>query len=324
MRSAVASASILLLLVTLSGCEWLKKATVRDDAATRPGGPVAPMSANDLVTYLNRQAGTLQSVRYTDVYIDIYAAKEHYTLGDSSLVCAKPRNFLLVGGKRAIGELVHIGSNSQEFWMLTRPPLDQTYVFCSHSDFQQGAGQLPFPFDPDWALQALGMIEYNPNLPYKIDTDEAKRTHSLSFDSATPQGVPIKRVVIFSADQATGKQPQVRRHLILDANNKLMASADIKEVTTMSVGADSTGKPIYAQLPTLIQLEWPQQQFKMELKLRRPTVNERISDTEAGQLFTRPTVKGVQAINLASARFSPSNYRGSTPAEGSSRSFGRR
>lgn len=309
-------AKILVLLAVVpvfAGCAWLDRLKgERKDTDSTQTGEIQSTTAPDLVGYLNKQAAHLTTVRYTDVSIDVQAGKENWTLGDSFLICAKPRNMLLSGGKRVISDVVNLGSNDREFWMYSRFP-DPTYVYCSHSDFQLGRGQLPFPFDPDWALQALGMATYDPNLQYKVETDYKNAEHRLISDAVTPQGTPVRKEVVFSAHHATGARPQVKRHLILDMIGKVIAVAEVKEVTTVVAGLDpQTQQKVYAAVPTRVVLSWPQQQFKMEMKMRPPKVNERLTDVEMAKLFTKPQISGVEAINLAEAKGLPS-ARGATP-----------
>jgi hypothetical protein len=310
MRATVKILLLVALVAPVVGCEWLRKTGLQKDNGTQtPGGPISSsVTANDLVEYLNRQAGHLTTVRYNDLSIDVSMGKQRHTLGDSTLICAKPRNFLMVGGKKVTGDLIYVGSNDREFWMLTKRPLDETYVYCSHADFQQGAGQLPIPFDPEWALQALGMATFDPGQPYKVDTDQRNRVYTLSWDATTPQGTQVRREIVLDPTDAESR-PNVRQHRILDANNKLIGLADVKEVATVPVGGGA-----YAKVPTRVMLEWPQQQTKIELRLGRPQVNEKLSDARTAELFTRPQPgRGINPINLAEARFTPSGARGATP-----------
>ncbi|OWK43250.1 hypothetical protein [Fimbriiglobus ruber] len=315
--STAVVSTVPLLMGGSGGCSWLNNSVRKDDPPVHTG-PMQPAKAPEFVAYLNKQASFLQSVRYTDVYIDLYTGREHNTLGDSTLVCAKPRNFLLIGGKRVVGDIVNIGSNSQEFWMYSRVP-ERMYAYCSHADFQQGTVQLPVPFDPDWALQALGMNTYEPTRQYTVESDQKNWQYLLSFDERTPQGMPVKRVIVFSADDSAKSKsglPQIRRHLILDANKNKIAVAEIKRAVTMSAGADpTTGAPVYVQVPTEVSLEWPQQGFRMELNLRGVKINEVLSEQEMRQLFTKPAINGVTPVNLATdPRFTPSGFeRGATP-----------
>jgi hypothetical protein len=321
MRPAVTTVLLAALFAPAAGCEWLRKAGIEKDNGTQvQGGPLADVTAGELVAYLNRQADLLHAVRYNDVYIDVHMGREHNTLGDSTLICAKPRNFLLVGGRPVVGELIHIGSNDREFWMLTKRPLEPSYVYCSHDDFRRGAGQLPIPFDPDWALEALGMAAYDPGLPYRVETDQRARLHTLSVETTTPQGVPVrKEVVLDPYPHPRESRPHVRQHRVLDRNNNVIAMADVKESATLPahpVPGNGRAAPAYVQVPTRVVLEWPQQQTKMELRLGRPRVNERLTEAEMATLFTRPQPRnGVNPINLAEARFFPSNARGAAPGD---------
>lgn len=335
MRTVLILTAAVLLPITGTGCALMQWIKGKDDYAQHtptPSGPVESVSAGDLVGYLNRQSGYLTSVRYPDVAISITGPRpgdprrtETNTLNSSTLVCAKPRNFLLVGGKNVVGDLVHIGSNDREFWLLTQSPLPREYVYCSHADFQAGRGELPIPFDPDWALQALGMAAFPPDAAYKVEADERTREHVLSFPGRTPQGQTVTKAIVFAADPAGGTNPQVRRHLVLDAAGKTVASAEVLKAATHPAGTDpTTGRPVYVQVPSRVLLKWPQQKFEMDLTLGRATVNEVIPESEAQQLFTRPTGRGVNPINLAEARFAPTG-RGATPADDRpARLFGRR
>ncbi len=313
-RRQATTLALLAPLGAVGGCEWLRNMTQPDKKLAVATGSVPPKTREELVTYLNRQADALVSVKYPRVLIDVKAGKENFTLNDSSLICSKSRNFSLVGGKAVLGDIVNAGSNDTEFWVYNRFS-DPKYVVCSHADFERGTAQLPFPFDPDWALQALGMSYYNPNQQYRVETDQATREHRLSFESTTPQGATVKRTVVFAGDSMGDRLPQVRRHLIADAAGKPIATADIKEVVTMSAGRGKAGdKEVSVQIPTEVVLEWPQQQFRMRLQLRSPKINEPISPEDARELFTRPAISGVVPVNLTSLQSSP-RYRGATPGE---------
>src|SRR4029078_5880788 len=83
------------------------------------------------------------------------------------MVCKKPGNFKLVAS--VVGnQAVDLGSNDQEFWFWiskAEPP----YLFhCSYNDFARGGVRLPFPFQPEWVMEALGMAEYGSPQDYQL------------------------------------------------------------------------------------------------------------------------------------------------------------
>jgi hypothetical protein len=298
--------AIILGIITLAflpiGCEWLRKLS---DTGTgrRPSfdGPIEAKSREDLVGYLNRQADLVESLKYPNVKISLTANGENNTLNNSDMICAKPRFFSLSGGKAVMGEVVSIGSNNQEFWMYSRFP-QQTYVFCSHDDYNRGLAQLPVPFDAEWVLQTLGMHHYDTNLPAKVENDEAKREHRLVFEKPLKSGPMMKHTVVFAADSMGDKYPQVRRFIIQDLSGNIVASADIKDIVTIRANSErGANKESYVQVPTSIALDWPQEKFHMDLDLRRPVLND-VKESEKASLFSRPTISGITPVNLAKTR----------------------
>jgi hypothetical protein len=118
-------------------------------------------TAAQLVGQLNATSQRLRSLECRDV--DIKAKQGHQTIDVlSSMICQKPRDFRLKAN--VIGQpALDIGSNSQEFWFWlskNEPP----YLFhCSYADMARGGVSLPFPFQPEWVMEALGMADHDPN-----------------------------------------------------------------------------------------------------------------------------------------------------------------
>ena len=309
-----------------AGCTWLDKMRVRPTPPVG-GGPLETKEAGQFVEYLNRQAGYLQSVRYDDVSLSVSAPGQQFVprLREGTLACAPPRYFRLMSGLAIGGTQLDVGSNPAEFWLYVKPA--DTYVFCSHDDFARGKANLPadLPFDPDWVLQALGMLTYptGPDAPrYTAAVDQRERLYSLSWDARTPRGEAVTKAIVFAGDPADGTHPQVLRHVVKDAAGKVIASADIKEVRFKPVGTDPrTGKPASVEVPTRVALAWPPQQFKADLSLSRERVNE-LTPEQFDRLFHKPDIQGSSPVNLAGAQFRPSSYRGAAPGPGRPRTFG--
>ena len=297
----------------LSGCTWLDKVRGRSDVAAT--GEVPRVSAERLVARLNQQAAVVKVVRYPDVAItldgpDVPAAGE--SLANSSLIAAQPRLFLLKAGKNIRSDLLQVGSNEREFWLVGDVPgQDKLFLVCAHEDFPKAAAKLPVPFDPEWALLALGMTGTDPDpARYRpVVTDDRLRTYTLSREATTPGGRKVEHHTVFAADEPTGTQPLVRQHRITEpGGKKVIARADVTSVYRVP-GTNG------AEVPTDLTLAWPEQKFTMRLRMRNPEVNEALDPARTRELFTRPEVRGVTPVNLADASFRPAVYRGTGPAE---------
>ena len=68
-----------------------------------------------------------------------------------------------------------IGSNNEEFWFWISQAKDDDGVarvhYCSYADMAAGKARMPFPFQPDMIVAALGMGEYDPQKEYTLRED---------------------------------------------------------------------------------------------------------------------------------------------------------
>src|SRR5262245_36929915 len=186
--------------LALCGCSGIQRPTPSADR--RPRIDTRQPSAASMVAYLNENARRIQGLSCTDVTLDCKADGDSGVLS-GRLDCQKPRNFRLTA--RVVGQpTVDIGSNDQEFWYWiskAKPP----YVFhCAYTDLDRGGVPLPFPFQPDMILAALGMAEYDPNKSYEVKTNP--RTVEL-IESTTVQGQPVQKGTVVNRNPASRDQP---------------------------------------------------------------------------------------------------------------------
>ncbi|HEY8505863.1 MAG TPA: hypothetical protein VIL46_14860 [Gemmataceae bacterium] len=284
------------LLAGLPGCaSWFKTPSTVEP----PPVPLAQLpQPADLVRYLNNEAAKVQSIEARNLDIQTRVKGRWVPALDGWMVCEKPKNFRLAAKK--FGPQVDLGSNDREFWFWVKEgPQDasgRTYLFyCSYEDFEKGV-QMPFPFQPEWVLQALGMAEYDPNGNYTV---EQKGGTLELIEETTSQGQPIRKVTVFNARTISppGYQgmPQVVGHIVRNAQGQVISKATISRVGTTVNPA--SGEPIV--YPREVQLEWPAEQLTMRLSLDDVILNGSIDRNRAAGLFTRPQWRDIPAYDLA-------------------------
>ena len=128
----------------------------------------------DLVAYLNKNASLVQSVKSTKVEMD--AKQDGQSIGlEGMLFCQKPRDFRLRANDPIGKPAVDIGSNDNEFWFWISAAKDEDGVarvhYCSYPDMAAGKARMPFPFQPDMIVSALGLGEYDPAKEYTLKED---------------------------------------------------------------------------------------------------------------------------------------------------------
>ena len=251
------------------------------------------------VAYMNENARLVQSIKSTKVEIQATQGKDTVGL-EGSLFCQKPRNFRLradVVGKPA----VDIGSNDNEFWFWIsqdKDPADGVarVHYCSYQDMAAGKVRLPFPFQPDMIVAALGMGEYDPNKEYTLKEDA--RTISLVEQATSAQGLPVQKVTVFNKTRVQPGKPQVLAYLLLDDKGAEVCRASILDVQAVQMG-DAT-----AVLPQRVELAWRPQQLTMKMRLYETQANS-IDPQKAAKLFSRADLASIPAINLAQGADAP-------------------
>lgn len=271
-------------ILLLTGCNsWPH---MRGDGKSAPAARVASSvpTSGDLVAYLNDNARRMQSLECRELMLD--ASHRLQTVGlTGQMACQKPKNFRMVA-KAAGQPMVDMGSNNQEFWYWISKA-DPPYLFhCSHQDFSQGRARMPFPFQPDWVVEALGMGEYDPNRNYQVITEPG--VLKLVETAQSPGGQPVKKIVVFNRAPTS---VQVSAYILQDASGKEICGAYVQE----SAQDRATG----AMYPRKINLVWPSEHIKLKMRLEDVAINSGMDETRSARLFARPMMRDIQAYNLA-------------------------
>ncbi|MSR53085.1 MAG: hypothetical protein EXS09_07310 [Gemmataceae bacterium] len=258
-----------------------------------------------LTRYLNSQAAMLQSIESRDLSIDIRSPAANVGLDGGSLLCQKPRYFRLIGKKFGSQEVL-VGSNEERFWFFVKRDPSDALFHCSYTDFDKGAIDLPFPFEPEWVLEALGMGTVDPNGSFRVEDD--KNSYVLIEDT-TLRGRKIRKETVFYKGTARGDQPQVKTRTMFDDRNRIICTATIKSVTRIPVDRGANAKSSVVVCPQSIKLEWPAQETELILELGRVQVNERLSM----EAFQMPRL-GSREVDLGRDR--PTSRSGIIPVRG--------
>jgi hypothetical protein len=245
-------------------------------------------TAAQLVGQLNDTSQRIQTLECRDVWIEAKQGRQDVSL-PGSMICRKNRDFRLMA--KMVGQpAVDIGSNDREFWFWISKAEPPGLYFCSYADLAQGrVSRLPFPFQPSWVMEALGMADRDPNGVFEPIKTTAN-TFELAEKTTGPLGQPVRKVTIFSRTQGM----VVLGHRLEDAAGHEICTAQITERTY-----DQANRVI---VPKRVTLVWPAQQLTMGLKLEGTRINGAIEADRAQAAFNRPQMRNIPSYDLA--RFS--------------------
>ena len=129
------------------------------------------------------------------------------------------------------------------------------------------------------------MGNYGPAEKYQLTYDD--KTLKLTEKTRSPQGQPVRKVIVFNRNKAVGNQPQITDFLLVDdATGKEICSCHVTERLII---------PNKGEIPRRFELRWPEQKLKLTIRLDGVTANSQF----APNAFVRLPLTNVQSLNLA-------------------------
>jgi len=287
LRGVSQAAILALILAGGLGCASLDK-ILKPAKDAKPGPVNEEMpSAQQMVEYLNDNARRIQAIQCNSVAIDCKQGNQNAPGLDGMVVLQKPNMFRLKA--KVLGQnAVDLGSNQEEFWYWISKA-DPPYVFhCSHAAMAAGQVRMPFPFQPEMILAAMGIAEYDHNKPYEV---RPKGQYAELVERVnSPQGKAIARVTVFQRAPAQAGKPQVLGHYLQDETGKVICSVQVQDIQVVR----QTG----AVLPQKVVFQWPEQQVEMTMRFGE-FVNTEITPDRSAALFSRRDLGNLPGFDLA-------------------------
>jgi hypothetical protein len=213
------------------------------------------------------------------------------------VACQRPRNFRMDAGAIGSSE-VDLGSNDQEFWFWIKRNDPPYQFYCPYSALTEGKGlKIPFPFQPEWVMETLGMGNYGPATRYQLVVEPDR--YKLIERTQGPQGNMVRKIIVFNKWEARGNAPQVTDYLLIDdRTNQEICSAKITEVQTGPQGG---------VVPRRMVLYYPEAKVRMTLTMPRASFNTALPPT----LFVRQPLRSGPSYNMATGRLDsqPSGFQ---------------
>jgi hypothetical protein len=238
-------------------------------------------SLAQFVAHLNQNIAQLQAWRSTDVVITARGQLGVPVVRMSAVIAVQsPRNFRLrvssVGGDEA-----DLGSNEERFWFWIRRN-DPPFVFTSRHDQMQVAQQrMPIPFQPDWLMEALGVIPLDETQWTMHRDSPQSRTVWLASERKSPDGRPVRQMILIDTCHGV-----VLQHSLYDLGGQLIAKATLGNHRYVGNGV---------VVPHRIDLDWPQAGLALSMHLGTVEVNP-VGLPE--QMWQLPSIPGAPRYDL--------------------------
>jgi hypothetical protein len=204
----------------------------------------------------------------------------------AKMVWERPRRFRMTGGLSSMtGTDFDLGSNDEIFWMATRQGPQPSLHFARHDQFAMQMERQVLPVSPDWLVEALGIIELDPNTVIGTPYVQAQGLLEIESTVASPIGL-YRRTILVDPKSAV-----VRRVLLRDPSGRLLATALLSDHKSYSTYQVTLPHTVQAQL---IPAGGPP--IDLTLNIGYYTIND--NQGQDPNRWTPPNSAGYQLIDL--------------------------
>jgi len=285
-------------LVSAGGAQCLRPTT---NAAPIYGPRVLTEnpSTGDVIQVVNANSALIRSLYSTDATMSVPGAPSLR----ANLALERQRKLRLRAETALTGAEVDMGSNDELFWFWVRRNPPPTLYYCRHDRFATSAAKEVVPVDPEWLLDALGLVTFDAYHQHSTPTKNRNGKWEVRTSLPSANGLPpMSKVTV--VDDARGFV--LEQHLY-DAQGGLVASS-----LTSRHWRDPTSGAI---VPQTIEINWPATQFTLKFEVRTWTVNNLQADP--AKLFAMPSHPGWAMVDLGErtlrAPGTPVSYPASNP-----------
>ena len=284
MRTAFPLLLTLLLCLCLPGCATLQNPFKRKETPP-PMVPPTP-TLEQITSAINRNSQTIQN--FTTENASIHIPGVMIPL-QARLTFERPKRLRIQGSVSSLGsQEFDFGSNDELFWLWTRKGTGEMW-YCRHDLYPVCPVRSAIPIDPDWLVEALGMVEFKPTDQHFGPTRQSDGNWEIVSYCQTPSGQYRKRTVI------DAKVGWVIRQELYTPQNELVALAEATDLRFDKI----TG--IYYVKRVSVWCQGMDSNSKMTLDLGSPTFNTPTPFSPT--MFVMPPYEGYQPVDLCSPEF---------------------
>ncbi len=294
-RRRLTRAAALLLLISLpvieTGCHvfpWLNPAPPPPLPRQLPPSP----TLEQVISVVNRNNSQIRTFSSSRATID---GTGFPSLG-ASIAFERPLRLRMRAETGLTGTEFDFGSNDELFWFWVRRNDPPAVYYCRHDQIASCEALRTMPIEPEWLIEALGVAELDPSLPYQGPTPLPNDRLRIDTIRNTPEGPQTKVTII------DGAQGWILEQYLFDAQRRLLAS---------SRAEGHRRDPLSGLImPTVVRINCPPAQMSMRIDLGNVEINRPLSNAA---LWTMPQYPGAPLVNLADPNFRPQAGRSQVP-----------
>lgn len=252
-------------------------------------GPPAPevliggSSLDQVIAAVNQNASRIASYQTNNASITV-PGMPGIPLLRGNIAAQQPGRVRLQASTALTGPEVDLGANDELFWFWVKRNEPPALYFSRHDQFANSAAKQIMPIEPQWLLDALGMMQFSPNDQHQGPFSYGNDAVEIKSIIQTRSG-PMSRITIIDARRAW-----VLEQHVYDATGTLVASTR---------ASDYRYHPgVGVSLPQDVELRVPAAQLSLSIDVGTVQINS-LADNPA--LWSLPVMSGYPQIDLGTA-----------------------
>ena len=183
-----------------------------------------------------------------------------------------------------------IGSNDEVFWVFSKTG-NGALFFSRHDEFARSPAQQILPVNPQWLMDALGLVTFDPAAQHEGPYDHGPEQMEVRSHLLTPGGEQITKFTIIHRTYGWVLEQQIR-----DSSQRTLASAQARKHRYYP--------EVGATLPEIVDVQLaPGQPSQLAFQIDVGTYRINQMHSPAADLWVMPTMEGYPHINLADPRW---------------------
>lgn len=268
--------SLLLLLVVFCGSGATCSRGLRNPFAQL--GPPAPevlltgSTLDQVIAAVNQNASRVVSYQTNNASISV-PGMPGIPLLRGNIAAMQPGKVRLQASTALTGPEVDMGANDELFWFWVKRNEPPALYFSRHDQFAGSAAQQVMPIEPQWLLDALGMMQLSPNDRHEGPFPHGDNAYEIRSIIQTRTGQVSKSTII------DARRAWVLEQHVYDASGTLVASSRARNHRYYP--------EVGVSLPQDIELRVPAAQLSLSIDVGTVKING-IANNPA--LWTLPTI----------------------------------
>ncbi len=279
---------ILLILLSLfvvpnAGCRLLNRLWNGKPSQNIPPmtPPMVRPTLESLIYPINNNTAAIASMKAERASLNVPGAPIAL---NAKLYFERPRRFRLQGQAMSLGSRdLDFGSNDQIFWLWSRQFPGEMY-YCRHDQFPESRLRSVFPIEPEWIIEALGMVEFRPHEQHSGPFEEPDGNWRIDTLRQTAVGQFRKQTII------DAKMGWVIRQELYSPQNERVAMAAMSQHDY-----DKINGIYYARR---IEIQCQGTEGVLTINLGKPEFN--LNTPLSTLTFEMPQYDGVQTVDICS------------------------